>query len=180
MAVARKTELCPTYSCHAALGRPRCDSSPVIRHACTRSYVAHVVHGAFATEMEHPFEIRSWLTGRDGEQLYPMRPILSRVILNPPFFARACADHLYDADRNLSISPSPAKALLANDRISRGAVSRGEYEIDTFYDISDESSERAPFFLQYISRREIYTFIISFIWRIIISWFFYSQKDESL
>lgn len=117
--------------------------------------------GAFATE-----------GGKDGTSLRDTividRPrrrttlsntakFLSRVILNSPFHARACADHLYGADRNLSISPLPAKALLANDRISRGAVSRGEYEIDTFYDISDESSRRA-FLTIYIIKRDIYIY----------------------
>lgn len=108
------------------------------------------------------------------------RPILSRVILNPPFHARACADHLYGADRNLSISPLPAKALLANDRISRGAVSRGEYEIDTFYDISDESSERASFFLQYISHKERYIHLLSLLCERLLFLGFFIQKGESL
>lgn len=81
------------------------------------------------------------------------------------------------ADRNLSISPLPAKALLANDRISRGAVSRGEYEIDTFYDISDESSEKAPFFLLYIAKIYIYIFIISFIYeRLLFLGFLFTKR----
>lgn len=117
------------------------------------------MRGAFATEGgTDGISLRDTIVidrPRRRTTLSNVAKILSTVILNSPFNARACADHLYGANRNLSISPLPAKALLANDRISRGAVSRGEYEIDTFYDISDESSQRV-FLTIYIVERDIY------------------------
>lgn len=87
VAAARKTELCPTYSgrypCHAALAIRRAvfqrDSPPVVRHVCTRLYVARV-RCICVTERNERKYIRSTIVIDWSGTSLSMRRIFSRVI----------------------------------------------------------------------------------------------------